>query len=263
MKDLYQNLNLDGPVNDTTLLSEAIGRCVDEETVRAARYVLLNPNRKQFYDCNHRVLSTIGEVRARLALPETQQWALLGNQDFDCDITPAWTDPLDLLDDEDLLDDAAALNQSSHRLPTASLDLTLPLRLAFGGLIALACLALVLFIASFGGGSKTEPLPEHGTVVSSDTYKAAKKTSTITFETPSDAGHYFIKLVSANSGSTLLTVVVREGQKTRVRVARGRYELQISVGEERHWDGERFNPPLRRIENLEFSVPPNKTMQLP
>ena len=49
----------------------------------AARHILLNPAWKSVYDRNHRLLATIGQLRARLALPPSDSWEELGNQDFD------------------------------------------------------------------------------------------------------------------------------------------------------------------------------------
>ena len=264
MRDLYLNLNLDGPVDDPKLLGEAIGRCGDAKTVRAARHILLNPNRKQHYDCNHRVLSTIGELRARLELPQTQQWDALGNQDFEFEIlsSSTWTDPLDRLDDDDLFGDAA-IKQPVRQLPrTKHLAPAVPLRIVFGGVVILAC--FYLLVVSSLLRPKTVSLPEHGTVVRNDRYSSSvtSRSSRITFEAPNGKGHYHIRLISAEHGWTVLTVVVREGQSTTVQVAPGDYQLRFSVGEERHWDGGRFDPPIRQIEPLDISVPPDGRIRL-
>jgi hypothetical protein len=262
MKDLYLNLNINGPVDNANLLTEAIDRCPDADTARAARHILLNPRRKQTYDYNHRVLSTIGQLRAKLALPGSCQWNALGNQDFEYETSSTYTEPLDLVDELDLLNDPS-LDAPAHRLPTTTYSRpAVPIRIVFGGVIVMACVCLLLAILSIRGPSSV-PLPEHGTVVRYDNTKATSRTSKIKFEARYDAGHYYIKLVSAKDRTTVLTVVVREGQSTTVEVAPGDYELRCSVGREKNWDGERFDPPLREIEHREFSVPPGTRIPLP
>ena len=89
MKDLYRHIGLYAQVDDPNTLQASIADCRDPAIAVAARQILLNPKRKPVYDRNHRVLVTIGRLRERLALPSSDAWDALGNQDFDSQASAA------------------------------------------------------------------------------------------------------------------------------------------------------------------------------
>jgi hypothetical protein len=57
--------------------------------VRAdAEFVLLDPKRRAVYDRNHRLLTTIGQLRSHLGLSYTRFWARQEYKDFWAEVVP-------------------------------------------------------------------------------------------------------------------------------------------------------------------------------
>lgn len=86
MKDLYKRIGLMDQTDNPDQIIAAINNSVAPLRVKeSARYILLDNRRKAVYDRNHKLLRTIGQVRANLGLNRTSLW--LGSQcaDFDCD----------------------------------------------------------------------------------------------------------------------------------------------------------------------------------
>ncbi len=251
MNDLYLSLDLDEVVDSPHLIADAIAKSNNADATRAARYILLDPEKKQAYDRLHRVLSTIGQLRAQLALPRSQQWEALGNQDFDCDISP-WTDVLDAFDDLDLLSEPSLGVPSCHlpsRGPTIS-----PKQIGLAVAVAV-CLALLLSVVAISRPTFF-PLPENGTV---DRYVNTPVNSKIRFTCRRGAGHNSIELVSVDDQRPVLKTFVRDGQAATVDVASGRYELRFSVGRDKDWNGSEFRRELRKIESTEIFVRTGQT----
>lgn len=274
MRDLYRNLRLDGPVDDAKLLTEAIGQCDDVETVQAAQHVLLSPNRKLVYDCNHRVLSTIGKLRARLSLPQTQRWDALGNHDFDCEISSVWSDSVDLfdLDDDDLfagapINEGAAANEIPRRRPIKKLKKTKTYydpvlrKIIVGGLIFVACVAAILLLLTIIFSlrqPKTMALPAYGTVERN--YDATSEKVRITFKSGNDPGYYYIELTSA--GQIELAMLLYPGQIHPEDIPAGRYDVRISVGEEEDWSGNGFISPVPDKKLAAFDFKKHRTFDV-
>lgn len=86
MKDLYKRLGVDAACTEAELKA-ALARA-DGETCEAARYILLDPDRRAVYDRNRRVLSIIGQVRGNLGLNLTSFWPATRFGDFTVDLTP-------------------------------------------------------------------------------------------------------------------------------------------------------------------------------
>jgi hypothetical protein len=97
VKDLYKRLGIgsDAPVDE---IRRAIAASADPIR-REAEFILLSPRRRTVYDRNHRVLSTIGQLRGRLALGLRPFWSHGHHQDFTRPFVPgAKLDPLSVMD---------------------------------------------------------------------------------------------------------------------------------------------------------------------
>jgi hypothetical protein len=80
MKDFYSALNL-SPDADPQAITGALANAPAD--VRAdAQSILLDARRRLVYDRNHRLLSTIGELRSHLGLSYTRFWARKEYKDF-------------------------------------------------------------------------------------------------------------------------------------------------------------------------------------
>src|SRR5260221_1489819 len=98
MKDLYKHLGLD-PSAFPPAIRAALPN-TENATREAAQYILLNPRRRAVYDRNHRVLSTIGQLRGRLALGLRPFWSHGHHHDFTVPFsptTPAGADPFSVI----------------------------------------------------------------------------------------------------------------------------------------------------------------------
>lgn len=96
MKDLYKRLGV-GSDASTDEIWRAIA-AGDDPIRRDAEYILLNPHRRAVYDRNHRVLSTIGQLRGRLALGLRPFWSHGHHQDFTTPFVPgAKMDPMSVM----------------------------------------------------------------------------------------------------------------------------------------------------------------------
>ena len=80
MKDLYKRLGVESNAPEEHL-RRAISRSNDP-CRGDAEYILLDANRRAVYDRNHRLLSTIGHLRGRLALGLRPFWSHGNHQDF-------------------------------------------------------------------------------------------------------------------------------------------------------------------------------------
>ena len=83
--------------------AEAIRRAAaiaEQPTRDEAEFILLNPRRRAVYDRNHRVLSTIGQLRGRLALGMRPLWSHGDHQDFTQTFTPSGPDVWNAKEDQ-------------------------------------------------------------------------------------------------------------------------------------------------------------------
>jgi hypothetical protein len=94
MKDLYRRLGLDETAGDAAVRA-ALAAAGDDATREAAEYILLDPQRREVYDRNRRVLLTIGRLRANLGLNLTRFWPRPRFADFTVDLAPTSPRPAD------------------------------------------------------------------------------------------------------------------------------------------------------------------------
>ena len=91
MKDFYSAMNLTADAGQDAIRSALAGA---PPGVRAdAEYVLLDPKRRAVYDRNHRLLTTIGQLRSHLGLSYTRFWARQEYKDFWDDLAPTQQQP--------------------------------------------------------------------------------------------------------------------------------------------------------------------------
>jgi hypothetical protein len=86
MRDLYKRLNVTESATDPELRTAVAA--ADPSTREAAETILLQPKRREVYDRNRRVLSTVGRLRANLGLNLTRFWPRNRFADFTTDLTP-------------------------------------------------------------------------------------------------------------------------------------------------------------------------------
>lgn len=100
MKDLYKRLHVP-PDADDGAIRDAINR-TDAESRAAAEYILLDPTRRVVYDRHHRLLTTVGQLRSRLALGLRPFWSRAHHSDFNVPFaaprTPANLRPMDVVE---------------------------------------------------------------------------------------------------------------------------------------------------------------------
>ena len=93
MKDLYKRLGVE-PTTADAEIRRAVAN-VDAMTRAAVEHILLVSRRRIVYDRNHRVLTTIGQLRGRLALGLRPFWSHGHHQDFAQPfVAPQRTDPM-------------------------------------------------------------------------------------------------------------------------------------------------------------------------
>ena len=86
MTDFYTAMNLPTDAHD-----DAIRAALDSAPAQLrsdAEFILLDPRRRTVYDRNHRLLTTIGQLRSHLGLSYTRFWARNEYKDFWADLTP-------------------------------------------------------------------------------------------------------------------------------------------------------------------------------
>ena len=243
MRDLYRNLGLDDQVDDPEMLRSQIAQCSHSEVASAARHILLEVKRKTVYDDTHRILKTIGRLRARLTLPRSYQWDALGNQDFDGETSGVVSRPCDWIDDLDPLGDigidvAAVRPGRQVRLLRAGwswpLWKVLPLKTMSIAAALVLCLGLAMWAAL---GTARVPFPENGTEIRFDPRTADSR---IQILTRPGLGHHHIQLLKAGTKQKVLSVFVRAGQSATVLVPPDNYQLRYAAGEKWYGTGHHF-----------------------
>lgn len=86
MKDLYKRIGLPSQTDNVDEIINALNNSgasfKDKDSVQC---VLLDAQRKTVYDRNHKLLKTIGQVRANIGLNRTPLWLSVDCHDFDCE----------------------------------------------------------------------------------------------------------------------------------------------------------------------------------
>ena len=88
MNDLYKRLGVDESAGEGEVRA-ALGAAADSQTREAAEFIVLDPRRREVYDRNRRVVTTIGRLRANLGLNLTRFWPRGRFADFTIDLAPS------------------------------------------------------------------------------------------------------------------------------------------------------------------------------
>jgi hypothetical protein len=80
MKDLYKRLGV--PIDASADEIRHAAAAIEEPQRGEAEFILLAPRRRAVYDRNHRVLSTIADLRGRLGLALRPFWSHGDHRDF-------------------------------------------------------------------------------------------------------------------------------------------------------------------------------------
>ncbi len=91
MKDFYSAMGLTADANEDAIRSALAS--VPHDVRADAEYVLLHPRRRTVYDRNHRLLTTIGQLRSHLGLSYTRFWARQEYKDFWDEVAPTPQQP--------------------------------------------------------------------------------------------------------------------------------------------------------------------------
>ena len=280
MRDLYLRLGLNGRCEDERQIREAISSCADEAIARDAEHVLLDDKRKRVYDHQHHLLALLGRLRAEFAIPRTPAWEALRNQDFevlepcrnrstsDADIVVNTMGDVDNMGE--FLDELTADPE-----PTPARVVT-PLRprtrrsnsfepqavmMLVGGFALAIVVAVILWVASSGEGKAT--LPSHGFILAT-AVEPARTNQRFELENPGP-GQACVEFATMDDQDTIiLSVIVREDpERVTVKLPPGRYKVYFSIGDERDWDGERFEPTLRDINSKTIVIPRDPGLRIP
>lgn len=87
MKDFYQRLKI-APYPDDSTVRAALGN-LEPQLRTEAQFILLEPKRRQVYDRDHKLLTTISELRLHLGLNYTRFWARQEYREFWNEAIPA------------------------------------------------------------------------------------------------------------------------------------------------------------------------------
>lgn len=85
MKDLYRRIGLSSQTDDRATIERALAveSITDAASVRAARHILLDPDRKAVYDRTHAVVRRVGQLRANLGLSRSPNGLMTDCGDFE------------------------------------------------------------------------------------------------------------------------------------------------------------------------------------
>jgi hypothetical protein len=255
MRNLYHRLGL-RPAAPSWAIEAAINACADAQLRDDARVVLLTPQYRSSYDLAHSTLGEIAALRASLDLKQTRNWSSPLATDF---TSPPMTSRVVAL-------------QSKISVPpkyssTATKPPPIPTKLSKGVFRYPAVTLLVwIFIIAAGvvgfsswvvsrneqlklrkpesqrtGGAVvpeqplfTEPvqdMPPSGTVRQ---LTAGDLVAPLRINPTADAS-YLVKLVDVYSKSEAMTVFVRGGFPTEVKVPLGKFEIRYASGDK--WFG--------------------------
>ena len=267
MKDLYRGLSLSGPVDSPELLKAAAKECKEVELREAAEEVLLDADKKEVYDNTYRTLAMIQGVREILQLPQSAGAPTVGDFEYTGPAArkkPEKQSPVREPAAKQKRDPKAKPTHTSAHQPVQQTvtwappedDVLAPKRLAkMAGIVAVVA-AVVFTAATFLLARK--PLPDTGIVgCYGEHWSKSEVTSEVKFFIP-QRGSYFIEFYSKAEGIVVMDVVLRHGEYglDAVKIAPGKYEVRMSVGNASDWDAgkKRFDPEIAEIPPLPITV---------
>ena len=229
MKDLYSRLGLtqsDVPAHE---IQAALDRSdISASDRRDASVVLLNANRKRNYDRAWATLKTVGALRANLGLSHGDYWT-----ETDFDRTPESVSELDALR-EFLQHTANARTKEASGVGRAFWSILL-----VGG--ALWILFQALNSNSPDKSLDTTSLRQLPAIEFSEPAQPTPITGTANyylgglvapFEVITSPGaNYFVKLVEPTSGTTVVDVFIRGGERMQIDVPLGTFEMRYAAGQ--------------------------------
>lgn len=278
MKDLYERLNLSPDVPES-MIRRRLQRIDDEELEQAVQEVLLHSGRQEVYDRNHRLLKTIGELRARLKLNGGANWRR-GSAYRDFSVASKDVDSQGRTNQSST---SPGKNQSGASTPGVTpiqllkrfgqLLLTIAKQRA-GLLIFLGIIGIAIWTSDGNGDvDSTESSPDETVNVSPDQgsdsgddigeqrgrgtyphdpeplpengtwwdYTSDRKIAPLQISVSSEE-HYYVKVVNAYTEERVVDLFIRSGQTARVEVPTGTYRLKYAVGETWYGREHQFGP---------------------
>ena len=269
MKDLYQRLNIQRQSSDSEDIRMAIATCPDDGIAQAAEHILLEPKRRQYYDMHHRLLTTIGQIRANLNVPESSAWNALQVEEFDLAVdhtnqhTP-FADLTDMLGDVGMMDEEATgysgstvVDGGPMRSGPGTVDWA---KFALAGIfVAVLGIVIVTFVTLLGGSNAE--LPAHGHVERYVDWPA--DCSIQITNSNSQRGNVFVEFFESETEQRVMSVLVREGLDTSVNIPSGNFEVRFSVGDGKQWNEAGFDQPLRYINPRNLQMLKGRKVKLP
>ena len=228
MKDLYLRLGVDESASDAAITAR-IGH-VPPEDADDCRVILLDARRRTVYDKNLVVVRTIGRLRHRLSLADTDLWSASKHLDF-----------LSLRD-----------------APRGRGELRGLFRQRLAGLAFFSAAAAVFLISLARPSSRRSqenkvprsvPLAQQRNAASSELkptpylqevalpptglirrYDKRRGVAPLLIVTPREAVQRIAKIVNADTGSKAATLFIRGGERVKILMPLGRYRIKIAAG---------------------------------
>jgi hypothetical protein len=153
MKDLYRRIGLPAQTDDRAAIERALGSAAggDAGSARAARHVLLDPDRKPVYDRTRAVVMRVGQLRANLGLSRSPNWLASDCSDFDTTAASA-------------VPQLEALRARRQRAPVAKqgLGIGLWIGLGIGAVVLSWCIIAGLLANPYLSGQSSGPTASRG-----------------------------------------------------------------------------------------------------
>ena len=258
MKDLYQRLNIQRQSSDSEDIRTAITTCPDDQIARIAEHVLLDPKRRRYYDLHHRLLTTIGQIRDNLDIPESNAWNSLQLEDFDL-VVDSQSDNAPLSDLEQLLGDVGMMDEEDSEFSGSTVVDGGPMgpgavnwvRFALAGVVVALLGIVVVTLIGLLSGSAAE-LPAHGAVLGN---MAKEAECEVTFlNSKAQQGNVLVGFCTSGSDQPIFSIFVREGLDATVKVPKAKYGLRFSVGERQDWKGRGFARESRFLTPIDIDL---------
>lgn len=250
MKDLYKRIGLAGKTDDPGAIIKALNQCRKSNAVKeSAEHILLNPKRKEVYDCNYHLLGTIGQIRKNMGLGDTATCRWLQCEDFNGEVPPKRTHCRIHFSWIAKADAYVTRNSSFVLSAIVVLAIVSALLLFFGAGIRetlsqsnealIENSAAVVEKAPIEFNEPVVDLPENGSIAR---YHVKQAAVPLEIKTNIGFGHFYVKLIDADTRTVALTVFIHEGESAVMDVPMGNYEMKYAVGTEWYGEAHLFGP---------------------